>query len=81
MGIFDKAKNLLNEHADKVDGAIDQAGDLIDKKTGGTYATHVDKGQDFAKNRLAADNPDAVEPSHPAAPADPEPPVQDPGAR
>ncbi len=82
MGIFDKAKNLLNEHADKVDGAIDKAGDMIDRKTGGKYASHVDKGQDLAKDRLAGLNdPDAVDPTHPTAPANPVPPVQDSGPR
>ena len=32
MGIFDKAKDLLNEHNDKVDQGIDKAADLINQK-------------------------------------------------
>ncbi|HEY5822428.1 MAG TPA: antitoxin [Propionibacteriaceae bacterium] len=56
MGIFDKAKDALSTHSDKVDTAIDKAGDMIDKKTGGKYAEHVDKGQALAKDRAAKHN-------------------------
>ena len=49
MCIRDRAKN-----ADKVDTAIDKAGDLVDKKTQGKYAQHVNKVQDAAKK--AVDN-------------------------
>jgi hypothetical protein len=52
MGIFDKAKDLLGEHSDKVAAGIDKVGDLVDEKTGGTYADKVDQGQDVAKERL-----------------------------
>ncbi len=53
MGIFDKAKDALSEHADKVEAGIERAGDFVDDKTGGKYAEHVDKGQAFAKEKLA----------------------------
>ncbi|WP_395310054.1 antitoxin [Mycobacterium sp. AMU20-3851] len=49
MSFLDKVKGLLAKNADKVDTAIDKAGDLVDKKTQGKYAQHVDKVQDAAK--------------------------------
>lgn len=49
MGFLDKIKGLVAKNADKVDTAIDKAGDLVDKKTQGKYAQHVDKVQDAAK--------------------------------
>lgn len=53
MGIFDKAKEMLGQNSDKVDQAIDKAGDLIDEKTGNKHAANVDKGQALAKEKLA----------------------------
>ena len=56
MGLFDKAKDALNDNKDKIDsdqldGGIDKAGDFADEKTGGKYGEHIDKGQDFAKDK------------------------------
>ncbi|MGB7359029.1 MAG: antitoxin, partial [Mycobacterium sp.] len=52
MGFLDKAKDLLGKNADKVDTAIDKAGDLVDKKTQGKYASQVNKVQDAAKKAV-----------------------------
>lgn len=49
MSFLDKIKGLVAKNADKVDTAIDKAGDMVDKKTQGKYAQHVDKVQDAAK--------------------------------
>lgn len=49
MGMLDKAKDLLNKSDDKVDQAIEKAGDIVDEKTGGKYKDQVDKAQDFAQ--------------------------------
>ena len=35
-----------------MDTAIDKAGDIVDKKTQGKYAQHVDKVQDAAKKAV-----------------------------
>jgi hypothetical protein len=82
MGFLDKVKNLVSKNADKVDTAIDKAGDLVDKKTQGKYAGQVDKVQDAAK-KAARDNaggtqqpPQSPQPPQtppPAAPAGPPP--------
>ena len=49
MGFLDKAKNLLSQNADKVEQAIDKAGDIVDQKTQDKYADTVDKVQSAAK--------------------------------
>jgi hypothetical protein len=81
MGFLDKVKNLVSKNADKVDTAIDKAGDLVDKKTQGKYAGQVDKVQDAAK-KAARDNAGGTQqpapqppqaPPQPAAPAGPPP--------
>ncbi len=57
MAILDKVKNLLAKNADKVDTAIDKAGDIVDQKTQGKYAQHVDKVQEAAKKAVDKNNP------------------------
>jgi uncharacterized protein YjbJ (UPF0337 family) len=57
MGFLDKAKDALSQNADKVEAAIDKAGDLIDEKTQGKYADKVDKLQDAAKNAIDKTDP------------------------
>ena len=52
MGFMDKVKGMLGGHADHAHQGIDKAGDVVDDKTGGKYAQHVDKGQDAAKDAL-----------------------------
>lgn len=73
MGIFDKAKDLAAANADKVDGIVDQAGDMVDEKTGGKYVGQVDQAQEFVKGQYAgqgevppADAPPAPEEQPPA---------------
>ncbi|MCV7300977.1 antitoxin [Mycobacterium barrassiae] len=57
MAILDKVKNLLAKNADKVDTAIDKAGDIVDQKTQGKYTQHVDKVQEAAKKAVDKSNP------------------------
>jgi hypothetical protein len=57
MAFLDKVKNLLAKNADKVDTAIDKAGDIVDKKTQGKYSSTVDKVADAAKNAVDKSNP------------------------
>jgi hypothetical protein len=57
MAFLDTIKNLLSKNADKVDTAIDKAGDVVDQKTQGKYAQHVDKVQDAAKKAVDKSNP------------------------
>jgi hypothetical protein len=52
MGIFDKAKDLLNEHNDKVDQGIDKAAQVIDQKTGGQHTEQINQGAEQAKQAM-----------------------------
>jgi hypothetical protein len=52
IGFLDKAKDLLAQNADKVDTAIDKAGEFVDSKTQGKYKDTVNKVQEAAKNAL-----------------------------
>ena len=83
MGFLDKVKDLVSKNSDKVDMAIDKAGDLVDKKTQGKYVGQVNKVQEAAK-KAARDNagthqppvqqppvqqsPDTTPPATPAGP-------------
>ena len=55
MGFLDKAKDLLAQNADKVEQAIDKAGEFVDEKTQGKYKDTVNKVQEAAKNALKDD--------------------------
>jgi uncharacterized protein YjbJ (UPF0337 family) len=57
MGFLDKAKSLVSKNADKVEQAIDKAGDIVDQKTQGKYTSKVDKVQDAAKKAVDKTNP------------------------
>jgi hypothetical protein len=54
MSLVDKVKGFLSQHRDQVDKAIDKAGDLADKKTGGKYADKIDKAQEQARKAAQA---------------------------
>jgi hypothetical protein len=61
MGLLDKAKALLGQHEEKVEGAIDKVADVVDDKTGGKHSDKIDKGVDAAKGFIGddADTPPA----------------------
>jgi MT0933-like antitoxin protein len=73
MSLWDKIKGLLSKNSDKVDMAIDKAGDLVDSKTHGKYKDTVDKVQVAARG--AVDKPAEAaapvdKPAEAPAPAD-----------
>jgi len=45
-------RDLFSDHGDKVDDAVDKAGDFVDDKTGDKYSEHVDKVQDAAHDAV-----------------------------
>jgi hypothetical protein len=49
MGFLDKAKDLLAQNADKVETAIDKAGEFVDQQTQGKYSDTIHKVQEQAK--------------------------------
>ncbi|MGH3968447.1 MAG: antitoxin [Mycobacterium sp.] len=58
MGFLDKAKSLLSQNAEKVEQAIDKAGDIVDSKTSGKFKDTVDKMQDAAKKAVEKGDPE-----------------------
>ena len=57
MGDFlDKAKELAEQHDDKVDEALDRGGDAVDERTGGKYSENIDKGVEWAQEHTGDDS-------------------------
>lgn len=54
MGFLDKAKDLLSQNADKVETAIDKAGDFVNDKTQGKYTDTIHRVQEQAKKATGA---------------------------
>jgi hypothetical protein len=52
MGIFDKAKDLVGKHGDKVDEGLEKAGDVADEKTGGKNSEQIDQGVQKAQDAV-----------------------------
>ena len=57
MGFLDKVKGLVSKNANAVETAIDKAGDVVDQKTQGKYASQVDKVQEAAKKAVDKTDP------------------------
>jgi MT0933-like antitoxin protein len=56
----EKAKALINEHDDKVDGALDKVAGFVDEKTGGKHKAKIAIGSAQAKaaiKKFARDDP------------------------
>ncbi|WBB91234.1 antitoxin [Verrucosispora sp. WMMC514] len=52
MGDFmNKAKDFADKHDKQVDQGLERAGDMANKRTGGKYDQHIDKGVDQAQAR------------------------------
>jgi hypothetical protein len=49
MGFLDKAEDLLSQNDDKVEMAIDKAGEFVDDKTQGKYTDTIHKLAEQAK--------------------------------
>ena len=65
MGFLDKARDLIAQHGEKVEGGLDKVADMVDEKTGGKYADHIDKGQEAAKGFIAGDEGQTPPPAIP----------------
>ncbi|MCG5431109.1 antitoxin [Mycobacterium sp. MYCO198283] len=67
MSFLNKAKDWLRKNPDKANSAIEKVGDLVDKRTQGKYAQHVDKVQDAARKNLGNDT-QVPQPNNPLTP-------------
>lgn len=56
MGFLDKlrgkAKDVVEEHGDKIDGGIDKVADFVDDKTGKKYSDKIDGGAEKLKDGI-----------------------------
>jgi hypothetical protein len=52
MGFLDKAKKAVVDHADQIDGAVDRAANLADKRTKGKHTSKIDKASGKARDLL-----------------------------
>ena len=52
MGIFDRMKDLAEDHADKLDDVVDKVADVVDDKTGGKHSDKIETAADKAKGFL-----------------------------
>jgi hypothetical protein len=57
MGFLDKAKELLSQNADKVEMAIDKAGEFVDDKTQGKYSDTIHRVREEAKKVAGSEAP------------------------
>ena len=46
MGLADQLSDALAGHADEIKAGIEKAGDFVDDKTGGKFASQVDQVQE-----------------------------------
>ncbi|MFP5415717.1 MAG: antitoxin [Actinomycetes bacterium] len=60
MGIFDDIKGHADANEAQVEAGIDQAGDVIDERTGGKFAEHVDKAQQAGKDWVGSPQDESV---------------------
>lgn len=56
MGLFDKAKDLAEDNADKIADGVDKATDVVDDKTGGKFTDHLEKVDDAAEKFAGKDD-------------------------
>lgn len=49
--IFDRAKKLIDDNDEKIDDAVQKAGDFIDDKTKGKYNDKIEKAVDTVQEK------------------------------
>lgn len=57
MGLLDDLKAAADSHEDQIEQAVDKAGDIVDQKTDGKYASQVDQAQNFLKDAIGQSEP------------------------
>ncbi|MVU79142.1 hypothetical protein GPX89_18060 [Nocardia sp. ET3-3] len=51
-GLVGKGKEVAAQNAEKIEQAVDKAGQVIDEKTGGKFSSQIDKGAEAVKNAI-----------------------------
>jgi hypothetical protein len=75
---MDKAKDFIKGNPDKARDALEKAEDMVDERTGGTYAEHVDTASDLVADKLGL--PPETQASIPDVPSEGETTLGDPPA-
>ncbi|WP_280421719.1 antitoxin [Nocardia carnea] len=64
MSLMDNLKNLAGKgqeaaakNSDKINQAVDKAGDFLDQKTKGKYSDKIQKGKEAARKVVPPDHP------------------------
>ncbi|MGW0180982.1 antitoxin [Nocardia sp. NPDC003345] len=64
MSLMDNLKNLVGKgqevaakNSDKINQAVDKAGDFVDQKTKGKYSDKIQKGKEAARKVVPPDQP------------------------
>ncbi|WP_019877874.1 antitoxin [Sporichthya polymorpha] len=47
-----KAKDMVSENRDRIEGGLDKAGEMVNQRTGGKHADKIDQGLEKAKQGL-----------------------------
>ncbi|WP_460728385.1 antitoxin [Nocardia heshunensis] len=72
-GLVGKGKEVAAQNAEKIEQAVDKAGQVIDEKTGGKFTSQIDKGAEAVKNAIPTDGEPAAEAPAAAPAAEPAP--------
>ncbi|MFI9506133.1 antitoxin [Nocardia sp. NPDC052566] len=75
-GLVGKGKEAAAKNADKINEAVDKAGNFIDEKTGHKYSDKIEKGKEAAKNAVPTEQAEAAPEPPPAPEPAPEPPAE-----
>ncbi len=59
MSVIDKLKGMLKGHEAQASQGVEKAGDMIDSKTGGKYASQVDKAQEQINKQINTQPPNS----------------------
>ncbi|UGT59836.1 antitoxin [Nocardia asteroides] len=56
-GLVSKGKDAAAKNSDKINQAVDKAGDFVDNKTKGKYRSQIVKGKEAAKKVVPPQQP------------------------
>jgi len=51
---MERAKDMADQHDDKVDQGLERGGGMADERTGGKYDEQIDKGVDMTQERTGS---------------------------
>ncbi|MFR9750871.1 antitoxin [Nocardia sp. 004] len=54
-GLVDKGRDTAAKNSDKINDALDKAGDFVDQRTQGKYSDKITKGKEAAKKLIPPD--------------------------